>query len=303
MANWVSELRLNKRLWFLMAATVPALSSASSATSNSQEELARVIQTEKDFASASLRDGIKQSFLTYAAPDAVLFRPDPVAGVPALKGDPEDNEGLTLDWWPAMGVIANSGDLALSVGPWVMDLPNATKRQLFGYYATVWKKQPDGSWKFVIDGAGSRISSAPVRKKGGAITRLAESNERRTVGSGAALEEVQAMEAWLARWAIIDARKALALALARDAWVMGSTAEPAGTPNGWKSEVAQRPKTLRFDFINGEASSGADLAYTYGLVESLDPLSPMHATYLHVWQRRNGQWRLIFQGIKRSARQ
>jgi hypothetical protein len=53
----------------------------------------------------------------------VLFRPGPVAGVPALKNDPDDNDGLTLDWWPAMGAIANSGDMALSVGPWVLDVP------------------------------------------------------------------------------------------------------------------------------------------------------------------------------------
>ena len=76
--------------------------------SSPDKELARVIAIEQDFAAASLSQGIKQSFLAYAAPDAVLFRPKPVAAVTALINDPDDNDGLTLDWWPAMGAIARS---------------------------------------------------------------------------------------------------------------------------------------------------------------------------------------------------
>jgi len=182
--------RFKKHLWFLLAAAAPSMCSAATTGSHRLEpddrsapdkELARVIRIEKDFAAASLSQGIKQSFLAYAAPDAVLFRPSPVAAVAALMNDPDDNDGLTLDWWPAMGAIAGSGDMALSVGPWVLDVPGATRQRLYGYYATIWKKQPDGSWKFVIDGAGAKIASEPAREKGGAVAKLPVSKARRPV--------------------------------------------------------------------------------------------------------------------------
>lgn len=312
-AAYLAAMKLKKRLWFLLAATAPAqcLAAARDALhhepggqTSAENELIRVIEVERDFAAASLSQGIKQSFLAYAAPDSVLFRPGPVAGVAALKGDPDDNDGLTLDWWPAMGAISRSGDLALSVGPWVLDLPGATKQQLYGYYATIWKKQPDGSWKFVIDGAGARIGSAPARQKASAVHMLPISRERRTLGSKAALGEVRALEASLARSASSDARNALASRLAGDAWAIGSKSEPDGTPAGWTQEIGQRPRKLRFRYLAGDASQGGDFAYTYGLVESLDPSIPLqNAAYLHVWQRREGEWRLIFQGIKQGPLQ
>jgi ketosteroid isomerase-like protein len=305
--------RFKKRLWFLLAAAAPSICSAATKGSHqlerddqsaSEKELARVIAIEQDFAAASLSQGIKQSFLAYAAPDAVLFRPKPVAAVTALINDPDDNDGLTLDWWPAMGAIARSGDMALSVGPWVLEVPGATRQRLYGYYATIWKKQPDGSWKFVIDGAGAKIASEPAREKGGAVAILPVSQARRPVGSTAALHEVRVLEGSVGQAAMRDARRAIGSRLASDAWVIGSSAEPDGTPNGWRSEIMRRPKKLRFQYLKGDASSGADFAYTYGLVESLDPSIPLHnATYLHVWQRRKGEWRLIFQGIKHGAPQ
>ncbi|HTG78159.1 MAG TPA: hypothetical protein VL553_01000 [Sphingomicrobium sp.] len=305
-------MKFNKHRWLLLAAAAPSICAASSSDahrpkpgdrSSPDRELARVIEVEQDFASASLSQGIKRSFLAYSAPDSVLFRPGPVAGVPALKNDPDDNDGLTLDWWPAMGAIANSGDMALSVGPWVLDVPGKTKRQLYGYYATIWKKQPDGSWKFVIDGAGAKIGSKPARQRGSTVTKLPVSQDRRATGSAAALEEVKAKDVWLGQAAMRDAQRAIASCLSSDAWVIGSAAEPQGTPNGWRSEMVSRPRQLRFQFVKGDASSGGDFAYTYGLVDSLDPSMPMRATYLHVWQRRKGDWRLIFQGIKQGAPQ
>ena len=305
--------RFKKRVWFLLAAAAPSITFAAKTgahrlepgdRSTPDKELARVIEIEQDFAAASLRQGIKQSFLAYAAPDAVLFRPGPVAAVSTLMKDPDDNDGLTLDWWPAMGAIASSGDMALSVGPWVLEAPGAPKQQLYGYYATIWKKQPDGSWKFVIDGAGAKIGSEPQRQKGGAIARLPVSQARHPAGSAAALDEVRALESSVGQAAMRDARRAIGSYLASDAWVMGSSAEPNGNPNGWRSEIMKRPKQLRFQYLKGDASSGGDFAYTYGLVESLDPSMPLHnATYLHVWQRRQRGWRLIFQGIKHGASQ
>src|SRR5262245_18099996 len=82
-----------------LSATVIAKSSQGiGQPSAAATEMARVTKVEREFARASMTIGIKQSFLQYAAPDAVIFRPRPVPAVATLQKDPDDNWGATLDW-------------------------------------------------------------------------------------------------------------------------------------------------------------------------------------------------------------
>jgi ketosteroid isomerase-like protein len=268
--------------------------------SNASAEMRRVVEIEKEFALASVQTGLKRSFLAYASPEAVIFRPKPMLAVPVLNQDPDDDGGIKLDWWPAMGAISRAGDLALSVGPWV--LSNAKRKDAkpnYGYYATIWKKQPNDSWKFVIDGAGAVLDGKPTRQRGEPVLVLPVASEKRATTAQTALIEVRSTEASLAASSAHNARKAIASVLDDKAWLMGSRIEPAEGRFGWRPELERRPSKLALTYLGGDASSSGDLAYTYGLVNSLDPTSEWReASYLHVWQRQKGRWCLIFQGIK-----
>ena len=48
--------------------------------------------------------------------------------------------------------MARAGDLGYTTGPWEFkaDIHDA-KSVAWGHFLTVWKRQPDGSWKFAID--------------------------------------------------------------------------------------------------------------------------------------------------------
>jgi ketosteroid isomerase-like protein len=174
------------------AAAAPVTASAPD-PSGTAAEFDAISKAERDFAAMSLKEGLKKSFLAYAAPDGVIFRPTAVPAVATLQKDPDRDGGQTLDWWPAMGTISRSHDLALSVGPWVLDAPGAPSqaRRRYGYYATVWRKQPDGSWKFVIDGAGGRIASPPTRAKGSEVLLLPVSRSGEPISAEAALRQVR----------------------------------------------------------------------------------------------------------------
>jgi len=60
-----------------------------------------------------------------------------------------------LSWNPTKAEIARSGDLGYTFGTYEftvldsLDNPSIS----FGNYVTVWKRQGDGSWKYVLDGA------------------------------------------------------------------------------------------------------------------------------------------------------
>ena len=59
-----------------------------------------------------------------------------------------------LTWEPIQGDASESGDLGYTLGRWTMTQPDSTggTSTRMGYYITIWKKQLDGRWKFVLDG-------------------------------------------------------------------------------------------------------------------------------------------------------
>ena len=113
-----------------------------------------LMSADSAFAALSVSAGAKTAFRAFAAEDAVSFgsgaqmsegREAIAAG---FDGFPS---GAVLDWWPVGADIAQSGDLGCTVG-------EATIASLRHYskYLTIWKRQPDGVWKFVADGGNAR---------------------------------------------------------------------------------------------------------------------------------------------------
>jgi len=64
---------------------------------------------------------------------------------------PSDKKPL-LAWQPSFAGMAESGDMGFTTGPWEFkgDVKDE-KPSGYGHFMTVWKKQADGSWKFVVD--------------------------------------------------------------------------------------------------------------------------------------------------------
>ena len=81
-----------------------------------QPDPSAVVAAERAFAADGLAHGIKRSFLTHSAPDAILFAPDPVKAH-ELYGPRPDTPHPPLVWWPLWAGIARSGDLGFTTGP------------------------------------------------------------------------------------------------------------------------------------------------------------------------------------------
>ena len=113
-----------------------------------------LMHADSAFAALSLAQGAKAAFLAYAADDGMSFG----GGAQFTEGRQAIGAGFdgfppgaVLAWWPVSAEIAKSGDLGCTVG-------EATIASLhhFSKYLTVWKRQQDGSWKFVADGGNAR---------------------------------------------------------------------------------------------------------------------------------------------------
>jgi ketosteroid isomerase-like protein len=59
----------------------------------------------------------------------------------------------SLRWEPVGGYISASGELGYTFGHSISRRPNEAGQtaDYFGKYVTIWKKQPGGSWKVVLD--------------------------------------------------------------------------------------------------------------------------------------------------------
>jgi ketosteroid isomerase-like protein len=112
--------------------------------------------TEMAFARMAIDSGIETAFRAYAAPDAVMKRGNRlVSGYDSIVVylDKTKQEGAQLNWSPDFISVSRSGDLAYTYGEFIYtfsDSAGVIKKQE-GFFHTVWKRQPDGKWKFVWD--------------------------------------------------------------------------------------------------------------------------------------------------------
>jgi len=109
-----------------------------------------VLNTDRAFAAAALRDGTRAAFLAYAAPDATMFRDGvgPVKGLAAVGASFRPSGGAVLKWAPEGGEVAASGDLSYTWGYFQWTASDG--KQGSGNYVSIWRKI-DGHWKWIVD--------------------------------------------------------------------------------------------------------------------------------------------------------
>jgi len=103
----------------------------------------------------SVEKGMQAAFDYYMAENAVIYRPEAKvfdgreAILPLFPAD----KSSTLEWKPTFVDVAASGDLGYTLGTYILTYADAegNKKQGSGHYVTIWKRQKDGSWKYVFD--------------------------------------------------------------------------------------------------------------------------------------------------------
>ena len=119
-------------------------------------ELAVVFAADQAFSDLA-QSGVSSAFVAFAAPDAaVLGRTAAIGfGTQAIIDNQKDALPGSLIWSPSFGDVAETGDIAFTTGIALIRTKNPDGTWTVtgqGKYLTVWKKQLNGEWKFVIDG-------------------------------------------------------------------------------------------------------------------------------------------------------
>ena len=150
--------------WILCAALalLPTTAPAAAPAATNDELVRQVRQTEIDFAQTLARRD-PAAFATFLSPEAVFL-----SGARLTRGAAQVAERwkpfftgpqAPFSWEPETIAVLDSGTLAMSSGP-VRD--PAGKR--IGTFNSVWRRQPDGHWKIVLDnGCPDCNCATPVR--------------------------------------------------------------------------------------------------------------------------------------------
>ena len=121
---------------------------------------AEVLAADTAFAHLSVAQGYSIAFAAYVAPEGAQMASPIAWGGEAVASAFAGWEPVeTLDWAPALARSTFSGDLGWSVGNALYTLRNPDGSVAFqspSKYLTVWARQADGHWKYILDGGNGR---------------------------------------------------------------------------------------------------------------------------------------------------
>jgi len=257
-----------------------------------QSALKDMVETEQAFSKMAEEQNTRDAFLAFIADDGLLFRPGAVNGKKWMlehPAPPPTDKKPLLAWQPAYAGMAASGDMGFTTGPWEAKADiNDEKPQGYGHFVTVWKKQADGTWKFVVDlGISHPQSGGPQT-----LWTPAETPKK----------EFKPVDVPIARETLLERDRNYAAAVLSHGFAKSYAAYAARGVRlyranylpfiGREASIEQLRKStgeVKLIPIGGDVSSAGDFGYTHGTYEAANE----RGSYLRIWKKQNGQWRIV----------
>jgi ketosteroid isomerase-like protein len=267
------------------------------------ESLTQMIEAERAFAARALVIGWKDAFLEYFAPSAVGFADGkPGSAREQIAKNPDPPKDLQLIWEPRYGDVSASGELGYLTGP-VRNIRASRDggKPRFSNYASIWKRQRDGSFKVVMDvgvNTPNPVPFAPDFVRAPHKTRFTGDYDDSTPPLGTADEVLNSA----LRTSALRAYRPL---LADGVRFHRHNQLPIVGPQAAAKWLASQRPVSSADSKFAESARSGDLGYTWGTF-SIAPTRAVTAGrgaaqtvnvqagfYVRVWVReRNGQWKV-----------
>lgn len=279
---------------FVIAAAATAISVAVAGVSIAapDSDAGPVIAAERAFAARGSEVPVRQAFLDFAAPDGVLVDSERGAenAITVITGWPQrDNPGY-IKWWPLYAGISRDGTVGFTTGAATYGGDKA-----FTNYFSIWKKQPDGSWKWLVDMGATAPSASPYGPDT-PVAIMPVSDAPRLTADVARAKACRA-EAELVSQAANDLPAAYARRLAPEARIMGLEGQPAVGRAAYIEALAARPTQVTMKTLGCDVAGSGDLAWSYGTATWTSDNKPAQGTYLRVWQLRRTGWVILVDNL------
>jgi ketosteroid isomerase-like protein len=273
---------------FLAITTTSIFAATVEVENKALEEVRALAEAEKAFAQTSADHGIRESFLKFFADDGVVFAPEP-KNAKKFYTQYQD-KGRRLIWQPIFATLAASGELGVTTGPWEMQKSFSDKTPVaFGQFLSVWKKQPDKSWKVIVDGG---IENPQPSEELGELQLVPPLAKQPGDGDPAQRNLDQAEET-LSQTLIEGAGAALIASASEDVRVLRDNALPAVGKTAAKLMLSSDNGKMTRKKSGAGISASSDLAYRYGSYLSVKPNVTERGFFFTIWHNEAGNWRIL----------
>jgi ketosteroid isomerase-like protein len=260
------------------------------------QALTQMIDAERAFAARAVVVGWKQAFLEYFADSAVGFDGGVGPAKDQIRRNPDPPADLQLLWEPRYGDIAASGELGYLTGP-VRNIRKSRDngRPRHSNYASIWKRQPDGSFKVVLDFGVTTPQPVPFAA---GFTRAA--GNRFTGDYDDTTPPLSAADGVLNSGLRVRQADGYRGRLASGVRFHREGIMPVVGDRAALRWLATQPAYSSIDSRFAEAARSGDLGYTWGSYTVGPVQKPsQRGFYIRIWQReRNGQWNVALDALQ-----
>ena len=257
--------------------------------------LSSLIEAERSFAKTSLEKGIRETFLTFLADEAIVFRPHAVSGKKWYQDRPASSG--VLSWEPAFADVAASGDFGYTTGPWEYKQARTDSQSVaFGHFVSVWKKQANGEWRVVIDVGIEHAHPANRPAKVETAAKRIKAEAELAGGTNVSAERenlLQTDREFSNRSAANGFVSAFQMFAANDVRLYRPQLLPVVGKETARSALSEKPCRLTWQPIAGDVSVSGDLGYTYGTSTCESGEATHRSSYMRIWRKEAGGWRVV----------
>jgi ketosteroid isomerase-like protein len=252
-----------------------------------------VVAAERAFAQLASDSTVQFAFMSWLAPDGILFRPGPTQGLAWLEANPMPAD-MRLEWEPAFADVSIDGTVGYTTGPWRSGRRGDGRTDGgAGQYVTLWRLSGDGYLAVLDFGTGNDSPAAtPALELSPGPDPMILPGDPASATESVRIADEDLGEALAASggpvWQVYSHPSARWL---RDG--TGPALGVASAPNEWGRE---------FRTLGADAAGSGDLAWTWGEwtpagEERREPVG----YYLRIWKRQSdGSWSVVLDAVSRS---
>jgi ketosteroid isomerase-like protein len=285
---------MKTKLLFLLLIVSPLAAQEPDSTS----AIFHMREAERNFARASVMYGRNNAFAENFAEESVIFTDKWITNGKQFSKERKANP-VVLKWEPEFMDIADSRDFGISTGPWEAQeyRPNTAPLST-GYFLTVWKKSPDGTWQVILD-AGSSTPAKPANRHEFSFPAGADKvvqNPKRVDNNSVCRELITREEQSLSLWKNNPVPSTYSSFLAPNVRMQKNGHLPSTNPDTIKVWITQIDKTLRWNPSGSGAASSGDMGFTYGVLESNANQARTKGHYVRIWRKQSdSKWYIILE--------
>ncbi len=251
-----------------------------------------LVVNERSFAAAAAEKGMRDAFIEFSSDDAVMFAPEAVR-VKEHYQNASKRPGL-LSWQPIYAEIASGGDMGWTTGPWEYRPQTANDTPVaWGEYNTIWQRQADSTWKFVLD-FGTAHGPHQGQPPQLVLKALDFPEQKNRVATNVGREELIQLEYTFSSASASEGPTAAYLArISDDIRIYRIGEPPAQGVNAASAFLGSVDGTMTWKVQHADVSANSDLGYTFGVTTLAAPQGTFQFSFMHIWRRNvAGLWKL-----------